>query len=234
MAKPYTEKVIVSKAEDEVAILSFFGEIKATKPNASFSLLNIYKELPVSSAAILFDIKGKHVEFKTHPLQFAAIHHNMETIIQAPFLDTSILGRLTYLDGTHHLVSLGNFSYADVHFNKRAAVRVRLKIPLNVNLTADDRPLSGMIRDVSLQGCCVTTPAGALLEKARTILLHLRLMHDSTPLEAHVPARLLRIDSAPLYNCAMAFDHTAETEKILAIFVHQRQLEIIRELKEKC
>ncbi|HEY4744322.1 MAG TPA: PilZ domain-containing protein [Desulfuromonadaceae bacterium] len=234
MTKPYTEKIIVSKMADEAAILSLFGEIRTTKPNTSFSFLNIYKELPVSNKAVLFDIKGKHVEFKTNQLQFAAIHHNMETIIQAPFLDASILGRLTYLDGTHHLVSLGNFSYADIHFNKRAAVRVRLKVPLNVNLSVDGNRMSGMIRDVSLHGCCVTTPAGALLGQANDIQLHLRLMHDNKTLEAHVPVRLLRIDGAPLYNCAMAFDHTVETEKVLAIFVHQRQLEIIRELKEKC
>lgn len=232
--KPYSEKVITSKTHDEEAILSFFSEMKSTKPNLSFSFLNIYKELPISNDATLFDIKGKHVEFKTSPLQFAAIHYSMETIIQAPFLTTNILGRLAYLDGSHNLVSLSDFSYADVHFNKRAAVRVRLKIPLNVNLTVDGGRISGMIRDVSLQGCCVTTPAGSLLERANNISLHLKLMHDNKLLEAHVPVRLMRLHGAPLYNCAMTFDHTAETEKVLSIFIYQRQLEIIRELKEKC
>ena len=234
MAKPYTEKVIVSKVDDEAAILSLFGEIRSASPNTIFSFLNIYKELPVSNDAILFDIKGKHVEFKTCPLQFAAINHNMETIIQAPFLDTNILGKLVYLDDTHHLVSLGNFSYADVHFNKRMAVRVRLKIPLNVNILMDGSRISGMIRDISLQGCCVTTPAGPLLEQAKDVSIHLKVMHDNKLMEAFVPARLLRMDGYPLYNCAMTFDHTSETEKILSIFVYQRQLEIIRELKEKC
>ena len=234
VTKPYSEKVIVSRADDEAAILSLFGEIKSTKPNMSFSFLNIYKELPISNDATLFDIKGKHVEFKTCPLQFAAIHHNMETIIQAPFLNTTILGRLVYLDNTHQLVSLGNFSYADVHFNKRMAVRVRLKVPLNVNIFVDGDRISGMIRDVSLQGCCVTTPAGDLLEQAKDISIQLRVMHNNTLLDAFIPARLLRSDNAPIYNCAMVFDHTTETEKVLSIFVYQRQLEIIRELKEKC
>jgi len=232
--RPYSEKVISSKADDEAAILSIFNDIKSTRPNLSVSFLNIYKELPISNDAIIFDVKEKHVEFKTCPLQFAAIHHTMETVIQAPFLNTNILGKLVYLDGTHNLVSLGNFSYADVHFNKRAAVRVRLKTPLNVNLTVDGNRIAGMVRDVSLQGCCITTPAGSLLERANDITIHLKLMHDNRLMEAHVPTRLLRMQGAPLYNCAMAFDHTRETEEVLAIFVYQRQLEIIRELKEKC
>jgi hypothetical protein len=232
--RPYSEKVISSRVDDEAAIISIFKDIKSTRPNMSFSFLNIYKELPISNDATIFDIKEKNVEFKTCPLQFAAIHHNMETVIQAPFLNTNILGKLVYLDSTHELVCLGNFSYADVHFNKRAAVRVRLKIPLNVNLTVDGSRISGMIRDVSLQGCCITTPAGSMLEKASDISIHLKLMHDNKTMEAHVPTRLLRMHGAPLYTCAMVFDHTSETEKVLAIFVYQRQLEIIRELKEKC
>ncbi len=233
-SRPYSEKIIASKEDDEAAILSIFTDIKTNRPNIPFSFLNVYKELPVSNDASIFDIKGKSVEFKTCALQIAAIHQNMETLIQAPFLNTNVLGRVVYLDSIHQLVSLSDFSYADVHFNKRSAVRVRLKTPLNVNLSVDGNRLSGMIRDISLQGCCVTTPAGAQLEKAHDIALHLKLMHDNKILEASVPTRLIRIHGAPMYNCAMMFEHTSETERVLAIFVYQRQLEIIRELKEKC
>jgi len=232
--KPYSEKIISSKADDEAAIMSIFTDIKTTKPKMAFSFLNIYKELPVSNDAWIFDIKGKHVEFTTCPLQFAAIHHNGETLIRAPFLNTNILGKVVYLDTAHQLVSLGDFSYADVHFDKRSAVRVRLKIPLNVIIMADGNRISGVMRDVSLQGCAITTPAGLALERAATIAVHLRLMHDNSPMEAHIPARLLRTHGAPMYNCGMAFDHTGESEKVLAIFIYQRQLEIIRELKGKC
>lgn len=232
--KPYSEKIISSRADDEAAILSIFTDIKTNRPNIPFSFLNVYKELPISNDASIFDIKGKNIEFKTCPLQIAVIHKNMETIIQAPFLNTNVLGKVIYLDSTHQLVALGDFSYADVHFNKRSAVRVRLKIPINVNLSVDGNRLSGMIRDISLQGCCVTTPAGARLERATDISLHLKLMHDNKIHEASVPARLVRIHGAPMYNCAMTFEHTTETERVLAIFVYQRQLEIIRELKEKC
>lgn len=234
VTKPYSEKIISSKADDEAAILSLFRDINTSDPSADFSFTNIYKELPISNHGRIFDVKDRNVEFKTCPMQFAAINYCMESIIQAPFLNTSILGRLVYLDATHQLVSLGNFSYAEVHINKRAAVRVRLKIPLNVNLNVDGNKVSGVIRDVSMIGCCVTTPVGPLLEGANSISLHLKLIHDNNPMEAHIPARFLRMSDGPMYKCAMQFEHTAGTEKVLSIFVYQRQLEIIRELKEKC
>jgi hypothetical protein len=42
--RPYSEKIILSKEDDEAAIMAIFTDIKATKPKMTFSLMNIYRE----------------------------------------------------------------------------------------------------------------------------------------------------------------------------------------------
>lgn len=230
----YQEVILSSKGDDEIAILSVFGEVLKNDPEGTLTLLNIYKELPISNSATIFDIKSKNIEFRTVPLQLAAMSYCNEAVIMAPFLNCSVLGRVVYLDTTHQLVSLGDFAYAEVHVDKRTAVRVRMKVPINVNLHADGTRISGVMRDVSLGGCCVTTTVGSLVESCTTLTLHLKMIHNNAVLETHIPTRVVRVEGGPPFNCAMAFDHTAETEKVLSAFIYQRQLEIIRELKDKC
>jgi hypothetical protein len=232
--KAYHERIISSPVDDEAAILDLFNSIKTTDPEAVFSMINVYKELPISSEGKLFDVKNKKAEFKASQIQLAAIDYCKETIIQTPYLSMSIIGKLVYVDFTHQLVSLGEFAYADVHFDKRNAVRVRLKIPVNVTLKVDEKKISGVIHDISLGGCRLTTIVGSLFEQAKSISLHLKLLHKNQILQADIPSKVLRIEGGPQFKCAVQFTHTAESEKLLSMFIYQRQLEIIRELKEKC
>ena len=229
----YREIVLSSKADDEASILSVFRDIYASDPDAVFSLLNIYKELPINNNGAIFDIKGKVIEFRTIPLQLAAIDFCKETVIQAPFLNAAVLGRAVYLDIPHQLVGLGDFSYAEVNSDKRNAVRVRLKTPANVSLTVSETKVSGVIRDISLSGCCVSTLLGQVFEQAGAATIHLKLMHEGQIHETDVPVRIVRVAGTGPYECAMVFQHNGESERILSMFIYQRQLEIIRELKEK-
>lgn len=230
---PYTEIILASKIDDEGSIISIFKDVASKEPNASFALLNVYKELPVMNTATIFEIKGSTVEFKTTPLQLAVIELCSETLIQAPFLNAGVIGKVVYVNNVHQLVSLGHFSYAEVFCDKRNTVRVRLKRPLNINMHVDGNKVPGVIRDISLGGCCVTTLAGSLLERASKVSLHIKLFHENEVIETEVPARIVRVGGGPQYECITTFQHTAETEKVLGMFIYQRQLEIIRELKEK-
>ena len=66
--------------------------------------------------------------------------------------------------------------------------------------------------------------------------LIIKLLHGSTGelVETRIPARIVRLEQDGMRsNCAMVFQHTAESEQVLSTFIYQRQLEIIKELKEK-
>ena len=229
----YREVILSSKSDDNAAILAIFRDVFAREPNALFSLLNIYKELPICNNATIFDIKGKNIEFQATPLQIAAIANGTETIIQAPFFNMSVMGQMVYLDLPHQLVSLGKFSYAEVLIDKRNTVRVKLRIPLNVMLHADGKTIPGVVRDISLGGCSLTTLLGADLEAAEDLSLHIKILNEGKVVEIDVPAKVVRVGPGPPHDCAMMFQHTSESERILSVFIYQRQLEIIRELREK-
>ncbi len=227
----YNEVTVSSKDVDESDILSTFTKVYASTPHKKISFLNIYKELPVTNDGNICEFNSTEILFKACPLQLAAIQLSMETIIQAPFLDTPILAKLAYIDIASGLVALKNFSYAEVHFTRRSAVRVRLKVPLNVMIITDSDKITGVIRDISMTGCRVTTPAGYCLEKAGYIAMLFKFFCDGQIIELQIKANLLRITGGPMFECVLLFEHDEKTEKDLSLFIYQRQVEILKELK---
>lgn len=232
----YNDIIVVSQADDLESIVVLLQNIFSTDTTSEFSFLNIYKELPITSSGTIVEIKHQSVEFTTSATQFAAINEAGEALIQSNFMNTSIIGKVKELDNRRGQVTLGDFSYAEVHADKRNSVRVRLKLPMNVQLAVDGNTVAGVIRDISLGGVCVSTIAGEQLERASTIQLMIKLLHSGSGqlVESRIPSRIVRIDTSGVQaQCAMVFTHTAESEQVLSTFIFQRQLEIIKELKEK-
>lgn len=232
----YNDLIVVSRADDQESILGLLQTIYTNDPKAEFSLLNIYKELPITSSSPICEIKKSTVEFVTNATQFSIINEAREVLIQSHFMNTSIIGRVKELDYRRLQVTLGEFSYAEVHADKRISVRVRLKLPMQVQLVVDGNQLAGVIHDVSLGGVLVRTFAGNMLEQAKSIQLRIKLLHAGTneTMEALIPSRLVRIDKTGVQaQCAMMFSHTPQSERVLSTFIYQRQLEIIKELKAK-
>jgi len=234
--KAYNDVILVSPADDRESILALLQDIYATDPTAEFSFLNVYKELPITSSATIFEIKKSSVEFNTNSTQFFTIGEAREVLIQSNLLSTSVIGKVRELDSRRLQVTLGDFSYAVVHSEKRNSVRVRLKLPMQVQLAFDGKLVGGVIRDISLGGVCVTTMLGEVTEQSGEMELRIKLMEagTGTQLESVIPTRLIRIvENGPHAECAMVFSHTSQSERQMSGFIFQRQVEIIKELKAK-
>lgn len=232
----YKSIIMVSRVDDQESILDLMQTMYDTDPKTEFSFLNIYKELPITSYGTIFEIKESTVEFITNEIQFSAISEAKEVLIQSNLMNKSILGKAIDFDNRRLQVTLGEFTFAEVHVDKRTSVRVRLRLPMNVQMAIDGNQLAGVIRDISLGGVCVTTFAGDFLEKASNIELRIKLLHQGTNelMETLIPSRLARIDRTGVQtHCALVFNHTPQSERVLSTFIYQRQLEIIKELKHK-
>ncbi len=230
----YQEKIMASKHHDESSILSSFKNIHTHMPEMDFSFSNVYKELPFINNASLHEINENTIKFRATSLQLAVIHHCCETLIQSPMLTAGVIGKLTSIDTTSNIVSLGDFSYAEISHNKRMTVRVHLNKPINVLLTADDNKISGMMSDISFGGCRIISAAGLILEKSKSLILHLKMFHDNTVQLADIPISLLRSENDTKSNVyAATFNHTSEIDGFLSQFIFKHQHEIICELKEK-
>jgi len=232
----YNNVVMVSHADDQQSIIGLMNNIYAADPTAEFTFLNIYKELPITSSSKIFELKGNSVEFVTSATQFSIMNETHEVLIQSNLLAKSVIGKVKELDNRRMQVTLGDFSYAEVHSDQRSSVRVRLKLPMQLQMVVDGNNLSGVINDISLGGVLVRTFSGSFLEKAKSIAIKIKLLHNATHevMEALIPSRLVRIEKKDMEaRCAMVFEHTPQSEKVLSTFIYQRQLEIIKELKSK-
>jgi len=233
---PYSRYSAVSPAADHDSIMQEFSHIYARDPGAKFKLLNMYKQLPFTSGADVVDIKNDTVEFATTPSQFHLITDAAEVVIKAGVLKDNVVGKLVQADHRRLQVTLGEFGYAELHADKRTSVRVRLKIPMHLQMSADGNKVSGVIDDISLSGVCIRTIAGSVVERAQSLELKFKLLHAVTSevMEASIPSRLVRMDGKAMHaQCTVVFDHTPQTEQVISTFIYHRQLEIIKEIKSK-
>jgi hypothetical protein len=232
--KPYHEKVKTSRYDDEMAILSLLKDRLASVRHSTLPLMNVFKGIPISNQSELLTVNDKFAQFKTNPVQIAAIHAASETVIRFSSDNEAVIGKLNSLDTARNIVSLKEFAFAHFHVHERTAVRVQLLPPVDVVLTVDGNKLTGVVRDISLDGCNMSTTVGSILQRANSIKLHLKFMHNSEVKQAGIPARVLRIHEGMPSTVVLLFNHTSDTEHVLSTFLNQRQIDIIRELKGKC
>lgn len=212
-----------------------FQELSALDAASGLTLTNIYQELPISHPASITDIRGRHLELATSELQLAAILHCHEVYIRSPHFDLPILGKMESIDIRRGLVRLSNFSYTELQSDNRETVRVRFKRPTNIIIHCGSNRISGVIHDISLGGCSVNTLTRKGLEDAQQLEVELKVLDKNTGLPncTHIPCRIVKInnDSAP-FKCIFSFCHSSQSERFLAALINQRQLEIVKELRD--
>ena len=124
------------------------------------------------------------------------------------------------------MVTLSRFRTTDLPSRQRATVRVRLKKPARVAVIAGAVEIPGVIHDISLGGCLIRTGRNQPGKGEVRIDLELDGQHFE------IPARVVRVEGeAPCHQCAVMFEHSQETEQTISIFIHKRELEIIKELQ---
>jgi len=212
-----------------------FQEILSRDPQQSLTLINIYKELPIIHPASISDIRGNHLEVTTTELQLAAISQCNEVFIRAPEFEAPVLGKMDSIDIRRKLVWLCDFRTAQIDAERRETVRVRFQRPTSVVMHTSTDKISGVIQDISLGGCSITTLVRSGLDAANDLELDLKLMDKATgsPNCTRIPCTLIKASGdTPPFRCTFTFRHNKQTEQFLCVLINQRQLEILKELRE--
>jgi hypothetical protein len=231
----HEERILSSKSDDELSILYLLQQLSATENSKIVNLMNIYKEIPISNSSELIEITGSSVQIATTESQIAVIKACGETFISTEHFHLAFLGRLEEYDVKRSIVTLNNLSYADIYTNFRNTVRVRLKKPLNLVMRVMNNIISGSIQDLSLGGCCINTLTTAGLNSENEVTLELKLLDSTTNqlLVVDVPCEAVRIDCERRpFKVALRFVHNKQSEDVVSRFIFQRQLEIVKELRE--
>ena len=231
----YKDTTIASKIEDEQTILYLLRQLNMNKQYKEVSLLTFYKEIPVSNKAEIIEIRGSKVTLSTNELQLAAIRSSGEAFIGLnPFAKTFKCIPVDYGLNTP-TITVSNFSFVNLFNNFRDALRVRLQRPLNVVMRKDNNIISGTILDISISGCGMNVLTVYGLDTANEVNLKLKLINPGTyqPMDADIPCVIASVDNVNRpYKVALKFIHDKHTEEVVSRFVYQRQVDIVREMKE--
>jgi hypothetical protein len=235
MPHHYSDKVVRGTPhEDTLVIVQFFKKMVGKR----FSFLNYYKEIPVSYDATLLNVENEMAEFELHEYQAKVIHMDRKALIlshnECPFKE-DILGEAFYINTLKKKVILCKFEYAKVRSNMRRFVRVMLDRPVEADMIFDDDITKGNVKDISLGGAAMHLMSRDRIFPGLELNLFLKLPAISSGdiIEVGMSATVVKIsgECAP-FNCVIEFHPEKHSQQQISYYINQRQVEIIKELKE--
>lgn len=230
----YDKAVRGTEREDMLVILQFLQGMIGQK----FSFLNYYKEIPVSYDATLLNVENEMAEFTVHEYQAKVINMEKKTLIHSHSMSSfpeDMFGEAFYVSSTKKRVILCNFGYAHILSDMRRFVRVLLDRPIEAELLFEDDIMKGNVKDISLGGAAISTMSNDLLIPGLDINMFLKLpeIGGGPRLEVGMSATIVNVigTTAP-FTCFVEFHAEKHSQQHIAYYINQRQVEIIKELKD--
>jgi len=231
----YSDKVVRGTPhEDSLVIVQFLKGMVGKR----FSFLNYYKEIPVSYDATLLNVENEMAEFELHEYQAKVINMERKALIhshmESPFRE-DILAEAFYINTLKKIVILCKFEYAKIRSNMRRFVRVVLDRPVEADLVLDDDIIKGNVKDISLGGAALHLMSQDRILPGLDLNLFLKLPDISSGdiTEVGMSATVIKVtgECAP-FDCILEFHPEKHSQQQISYYINQRQVEIIKELKE--
>ena len=216
--------------EDSAEIVAILQKMHRGELPADLRVLNYYEEIPVSYPASIDYLEEDMVDLTVHQHQAVVMKFEKKTILKSRHFAHEVLANVFRVDVNKSLATVTNFAYVVVRAERRRFVRVTVKDRYEVIFTDGERKLRGHLYDISLCGLavvCSDTAAGIETMTNGTLLLSL----GEKPIS--LPSRLLKIltaDGEERY--IFEFEASSREEAVISQFIFQRQVEIIKDLKD--
>jgi c-di-GMP-binding flagellar brake protein YcgR len=218
-----------SAREDSAAIVAIIDQMRRGVLPADLRLLNYYEEIPVSYPAKIDYVEDDMVDLSVHQHQAVVMKLGKKTILKSRHFSHEVLANVFRVDIGKSLATVTNFAYVVVRAERRRCVRVTVKGRYEVIFTDGERKLRGCLHDISLGGLAVVSSDASGFDTMTdgTLLLSL----GDKPIS--LPARLLKIVTAEgEQRFIFEFEASSRDEGVISQFIFQRQVEIIKELKD--
>ena len=231
----YYDKVVRgTEREDMLVILQFLQGMIGQR----FSFLNYYKEIPVSYDATLLSVENEMAEFAVHEYQAKVVSIEKKTLIHShamsPFPE-DMIGEAFYASSAKKSVILCNFGYANIRSDMRRFVRVLLDSPVEAELLFEGDVLVGSVKDLSLGGAAISAMSADLLVPGLEVNMFLKLpdLFNGSICEVGMSATIVKVvgESSP-FTCIIEFHAEKHSQQQIAYYINQRQVEIIKDLKD--
>jgi c-di-GMP-binding flagellar brake protein YcgR len=175
------------------------------------------------------------LELDVHPQQAVAIDRTRRVFIKCDYFDSAILAEVQNANVRKMTASLRNFTFVEIMAERRDALRLELEPPTETEIGCEAGKFHGKLFDISLGGFSVRTDQHCPLEKEVEVRLSVMVPNllQNTLSRIETQARHIEtIKEGGSYFSRYSFQANAQSEAVISRFVFQRQVEIIREIKE--
>lgn len=230
----YSTRIEKTYDDDQAQILACFREL-LKQGKTRVSLVNYYKGLPLSYPATIAVVDRGVLELDIHPQQAVAIDKDRYAFIRCPAFSHVVGAHVHYVNVRKQAAILKGFFFAELMAERRNAIRLELDPPTEAAFEAGGEPLQGRLVDLSMSGAAVRFDHTPLFEEGFETALQFMLPNiiQNTFAKVKAPARHLGTteqDGTNLLRFTISPDKALEQQ--ISHYIFQRQVEIIRELKE--
>jgi hypothetical protein len=228
---------IAVRGTEHEDMLVIFQDLRK-RVGQKFSFLNYYKEIPVSYDATLLNVDNNMAEFAVHEYQAKVINLEKITLIRTSDMNSfkdDLIGEVFYVNSAKKRAIFSKFGYVHILSNLRQYVRVQLDSPVEAELIFEEDILKGNVRDLSLGGAAIRTMSADLMVPGldMNIIFKVPNFNGNSVQEIGIRATIIKVvgTTAP-YTCLIELHAEKHSLQQIAYYVNQRQVEIIKELKE--
>lgn len=231
----YYDKITRGTPEEDNRMIVQFLK---SKIGHKMQFLNYYKEMPVSYDATLLNVENEMAEFELHEYQAKVINFDRKALIFCPFgnsVKEDILGEAFYINSSKKKVILCKFEYIKIRSDMRRFVRVILDRPIEADVNLEDDVLKASMKDISLGGALMNLLSiDGLVERLElSMTVKLPDLNTRSFVTVNVVATVVKIiGDSPPYTCIVEFRPDKQSQQQISYYVNQRQVEIIKELKD--
>jgi hypothetical protein len=220
---------LAGQQADSAQIIETLAAIKAGRLKNDLKLLNFFREIPVSYGATVETVEESHAELLVHQIQAVVISFEKVTVLKSSHFPKDVLANANYVNVEKSRIVLSSFSYALVRADRRMSVRVELSEPIYASFTAEGVTTGGRLHDMSLTGVSINVTDAPNLPLSQNGELAVTLPIGTIT----VPASLLKVLTVEDgHRLVFEIEATRATELSISKYILQRQVEIIRELKD--
>jgi len=235
LSRYYRTNVKKSIDEDRAVIVAGFQDILKRGLRVSCKLVNYYKGLPLSYPATIVEIDRGILEVDVHKQQAVVMEKNRYTFIKCDYFDSPIMAKAQNVNVANMMASLHTFTFVQIMAESRNSLRLELEPQTETVLKWQGASLDAKLIELSLGGCSARAQERCQIPIGEEISLKLMVPNllQNTVNPLNTAAKLMAVTDEDGWDiCRFSLAPDPQAEALLSRYIFQRQVEIIRELKE--
>jgi c-di-GMP-binding flagellar brake protein YcgR len=221
--------------EDHSAIMFSLRSAFYQDKKLELQLINYYKGMPVSFTAKVVGVEKGVLELDVNPQQAVAIADEHYTFIRSKLFRQDIVATAQNVSIKRKAVSLRQLCFVEILAERRNHIRLRLNQAVDALYASAEGTVRGKVIELSTTGTAMLVERSddARIGEEAKLLFMLPDADTNTTCSVKVQATLIGISgNENRYHYKLKFTPDKVSERHIAKFLFNRQIEIVRTLKD--